>query len=372
MHRSRSQRRLLALTLAIPLILVAGCATGGDPAAPSDGAGGYGGALGTPEQEAAFATLYETAIAKGENQIVAYGPPPARSLIETFQKRFPGIDVVYQQLQSAERIAKLEQEKQTGNYTADVAADGRTPIVSMAIDGWCQKLDPIMDVPEQWMGPDSAAVFPYVSVFGMAINTDMLDPKDAPKSWKELTSNKWKGKVVMVSPSAGGAAAFTFAMMQTPKENADRYAGIMEGVKQNVTLVAKDALVLQEVAAGTYPIGALAYYPYFVEIKAQGAPIEFVFPFAEGGGNMWTKSGTCVIQNAPHPNAANLWVNWQTSIEGQKALAANGSYPTMPGMAGPGDLPPLDQVDLMKALPDVESITAYGPYTKSVISFFGG
>jgi len=372
----KRQRWLPATALLLPLALVAGCASDPAPApeesAPPAADGGYGGALGTPEQEAEFQALYEAALAAGETEVIAYGPPPARIVLDTFHERFPGIEVTYQQLQSAERLAKLEQEKQTGNFVADIASDGRTPVVSMAVNGWCQQLDHIMDIPEQWLGVDNKVQFQQVAVFGMAVNTDMLDVADAPKSWKELTSPEWAGKVVMVTPAAGGAGAFTFAQMEYPEANAKKYEGIKEGIKENVTLVAKDALVLQEVAAGNYPIGALAYYPYFGEIKNQGAPIEFVFPFTEGGGNMWTKSAQCLIENAPHPLAAQLYMAWEFSNEGQETLSEAGLYPVMPGIPGPGGLPPLDTVDLLEMVPDEEAITAYDPYVKEVIAFFGG
>lgn len=373
---SRRQRWLPAAALLLPLTILVGCAsepgTAPEESAPPAADGGFGGVLGSAEQEAEFQALYESALAAGENQVIIYGPPPARAILESFHARFPEIEVTYQQLQSAERIAKLEQEKQTGNFVADIASDGRTPVVSMGVDGWCQPVDHIMDVPAEWLGVDDMVQFQQVAVFGMAVNTDMLDVADAPKSWQELTSSEWAGKVVMVTPAAGGAGAFTFAQMDWPETNNEKYAGIKEGIKDNVTLVAKDALVLQEVAAGNYPIGALAYYPYFVEIKAQGAPIEFVFPFTEGGGNMWTKSAQCLLADAPHPLAAALYMNWEFSEEGQAALSASGQYPVMPGTPGPEGLPPLDTVDLLEQLPDIEAITAYGPYVKEVIAFFGG
>ncbi|MCI5075357.1 ABC transporter substrate-binding protein [Oricola sp.] len=354
----------LATALAIPLALTAGGA-----AALADG---YDGALGTPEQEAKFQALYEAALGAGQTRVIAYGPPPAKVVLDTFHARFPKIEVIYQQLQSAERLAKLEQEKQTGNFVADIASDGRTPVVSMAVDGWCQQREHIMDVPEAWSGVNGTVQFQQVAVFGLAVNTNLLAIEDAPKSWRELTSEQWKGKVVMVSPAAGGAAAYTFAQMDHPDENDRKYDGIKEGIKENISLVARDALVLQEVAAGNYPIGALAYYPYFVQIKAQGAPIEFVFPFTEGGGNMWTKSAQCLIQNAPNPIAADLYMNWEFSKEGQQTLSDSGLYPVMPGTPGPGGLPPLDTVDLMEQLPDEQAIKAYGPYVREVIAFFGG
>ena len=362
----RRKRQLTAMALAIPLALLAG----GTSVKAQTGA--YDGALGTQEQEAKFKELYDAAIAAGQKQVIVYGPPPARVLLDTFHARFPGIEVIYQQLQSAERLAKLEQEKQTGNFVADIASDGRTPVVSMAVDGWCQPLEHIMDVPAEWRGVNDTVQFQQVAVFGMAVNTNLLDVKEAPKSWRDLTSEKWKGKVVMVTPAAGGAAAFTFAQMDHPEENNTKYEGIKEGIKENISLVARDALVLQEVAAGNYPIGALAYYPYFVQIKAQGAPIEFVFPFAEGGGNMWTKSAQCLIDNAPNPIAAALYMNWEFSKEGQQTLSDSGLYPVMPGTPGPGGLPPLDTVELLEQLPDEEAIKAYGPYVKEVITFFGG
>src|SRR5690625_3990876 len=371
---SRSSRTFKVGALLTPLILLAACgsANGGEADGSGSGSAGFNGELGTAEQEARFQELYDKALEGGESEIVVYGPPPSRVLIDTFEDRFPGIEVNYQQLQSAERIAKLEQERQTGNYAGDVAADGRTPIVSMALDGWCQTLDPIMDVPDEWMGPNSAAMFPYVSVFGLAINTDLIQPEDAPKSWQELASEEWRDQIVMVSPAAGGAGAFTFAYMLTPEENVDKYAGIMEGVRENISLVSRDALVLQEVAQGNYPVGAMAYYPYYLEIKEQGAPLEFVFPFEEGGGNIWTKSANCVIDNAPNPNAAELYLNWFMSLEGQDTLSAAGWYPTMPGSDGPGALPPLEEIDLMEMLPDEVAITEYGPYVEEVIEFFGG
>lgn len=362
---SKRQLTLAAAALSIPLVLA-----GWTSAVANDGA--FGGALGTPEQETKFQELYDKAVAAGQKQVIVYGPPPARIVLDAFHARFPNIEVIYQQLQSAERLAKLEQEKQTGNFVADIASDGRTPVVSMAMNGWCQKISHIMDVPAVWRGVDDKVQFQQVAVFGMAVNTSMIDIEDAPKSWRELTSEKWKGQVVMVTPAAGGAGAFTFAQMDHPEANNVKYEGIKEGIKENITLVAKDALVLQEVAAGNYAIGALAYYPYFVQIKAQGAPIEYVFPFTEGGGNMWTKSAQCLIETAPNALAASLYMNWELSKEGQNTLAESGHYPVMPGTPGPNGLPPLDTVELLEQLPDQEAISAYGPYVKEVISFFGG
>ncbi len=39
-----------------------------------------------------------------------------------------------------------------------------------------------------------------------------------------------------------------------------------------------------------------------------------------------------LIKNAPHPNAAKLWIEWNMSEEGQNALAATGQGPVRKGV----------------------------------------
>ena len=40
----------------------------------------------------------------------------------------------------------------------------------------------------------------------IAYNSDKLKPEDAPKSWKDLTDPKWKGKIANAEPNASGTA----------------------------------------------------------------------------------------------------------------------------------------------------------------------
>ena len=40
----------------------------------------------------------------------------------------------------------------------------------------------------------------------IAYNSDKLSPEEAPKSWKDLTDPKWKGKIAMPNPMLSGTA----------------------------------------------------------------------------------------------------------------------------------------------------------------------
>lgn len=367
---SEASRRWLAVAaIATGLAVLSACSE--DPGGGSSD-GDYGGALGSEDEESQLAELYDAAMDAGEYELALYGPPPADSVVDAFQDRFPDIELVFEQLQSQDRITRLQAEDASGNHVGDVAVDGRTPITSMAMDGWCQPFDEIIDVPDELVGVDGLSVTTYNTVFGILVNTDMLDAEEAPTTWEELVDPKWKGQEVMVSPAAGGAGAFVNAMLMTPKENADKYGmSTIEGLKDNVSLVAKDAQTVSSVVDGTYPIGVLAYYPYYFETlqTTPDAPVEFLL-FDED--TPYSVGKQCVISNAPHPNAAQLWMNWVMSKEGQAVYAESGAYPSMPGSPGPAGIPGPDDADLMPQLEDVESVTGYADFVTEVQELYGG
>ena len=55
--------------------------------------------------------------------------------------------------------------------------------------------------------------------------------------------------------------------------------------------------------------------------RKAGAPVKQIRP-VEGVGV--TPIGQSLLKNAPHPNAAKLWIEWSLSEEGQTLLAAQG------------------------------------------------
>lgn len=370
------QRWLVAAAFTVPLALLVGCA-GGAPAGGESGGGGdspFGGALGTPAEETAMQELYTRALDAGEYEVTAYGPPPAESVTKSFMARFPDIEITFEQLQSQDRITRLQAEAASGNHVGDVALDGRTPIISMALNkpSWCQPFQPAIDVPASLIALDGLTVKTYNTVFGVIINTDLISEKEAPTSWEALIDPKWKGKEVMVSPAAGGAGALVNAMLLTPQANADKWGmKIVEGLKNNVSLVAKDAQTISSVVDGTYPIGVLAYYPYYFQTlqNTPNAPVKFML-LDEGTG--YSVGEQCVLANAPHPNAAQLWANWVMSKEGQAALAKSGAYPSMPGSPAPPGLPAPGEASLITLLPDEQAVAGYTPFVKQIQALYGG
>jgi iron(III) transport system substrate-binding protein len=370
--RSKTKSALGALALfSAAAMMLSACgatdATAPAPASPkaSETADGP---LGNAAQQKAFDALYQKA--KAEGQVVIYGPPQSTATTTAFESRFPGIKVVEQSIQGAERTARLKAEETSGNYAGDIVRDGQTPVVQLANSGQCAVVDPIMDVPEKWLEMDGKVLDGRISIFGMVYNTNMLKKSEVPQTWEELLEPKWKGKITMVNPAAGGAGAFTLAQLIEEKTMGPKYGmpWLTKLKAQDLQLVTRDAQMVQAVATGESPLAIVVFRPLFTEVKDKGAPIEYSFPMK--ADNMWTLNSSCLLAKAPHPNAAKLYVDWIWSPEGQKVIAAEGSYPVMPGSTPPGGMPPIEEVSLLKKLPLLEALTGYDDDLKQVLAFF--
>jgi ABC-type Fe3+ transport system substrate-binding protein len=72
------------------------------------------------------------------------------------------------------------------------------------------------------------------------------------------------------------------------------------------------------VATGRYPIGIGVDSPELRKLKSNGVG-EKVETLSFQGGNISTQ-GSAVFKNAPHPNAAKVFLGWLWSKEGQTAF----------------------------------------------------
>ena len=373
----RTEKRwLVTISLAIPLSLViAGCAgSPGDPGATDGGSDGsaYGGALGTAAEESAFAELYQAALDEGQDQVVVYGPTQASAYTEAFMERFPGIEVTFDYVIGADRATRLEAEAASGNFVGDVAMDGGPQIVNMASDGLCATIDPFVEIPDTMISTENQVLLPQIALFGLVVNTDLVDEDDVPRTWEDLTDPKWKGKIAVVSPAVGSAGTFANAALLTPEENAKKWGWpIVEGLHDNVVSVGQDSLAMSSVLDGTYPIAMTALYQRYEEtVKGvPDAPIEFVLL---DEGNIWSADNTCQLKSSPNPLAAELWLNWILSIEGQTVNSEAGAFPTRPGIASPGGLPAVKDISLIPVLDPMDAITGYTDYFIKVQELYGG
>jgi iron(III) transport system substrate-binding protein len=151
----------------------------------------------------------------------------------------------------------------------------------------------------------------YLNAHVLVYNTRMLRAQEAPRSHADLLKPQWTGKFVMVSKAYewflkilklnGESTGLEYF-----KQLAAQKPGFRIGSSQIADLV----------AAGEHPIGINTYSTNIEDLKARGAPVEWVpldpviailHPIA-------------ISAHAPHPNAARLFVDYVLSKEGMMLL----------------------------------------------------
>jgi len=349
MKFSRTTMKITTAALATGMLLtLAACSSGGDPAPKSDKPVEVPGA--SADGNAYMNELYDKAVKDGKTDVVLYGPSVTaqKALFKVFTDRFPGIKIVPQNQPDAQSITKIETEAQSGNKIADIYDGGESPQVAAKPD-LCTKAD-VRTGPDGFEIPtnmDGRLTYYAMRYFVFVYNTDMVKESEAPKNWHDLLDPKWKGKITIGDPTVpGGVRYILTSLMVDEGGSAEKWGKpFMEKLaKQDLQFAQSEPNVPSDVASGRFPIGIAVYQGFYEDTKAKGAPIAAVFPL-DDGGNFMSRTGMCMVKESPHADAAQLYINWLYSPEGQQALAEkNNSYGWTPAAPGPKGAPALEKL----------------------------
>jgi len=185
------------------------------------------------------------------------------------------------------------------------------------------------------------------STFGILYNPAMLPAQEAPKGWADLTDPKYRGQLTSEETTKFGGAFGTLSHLLWDGRYDDAFLrGLAD---QEIALQASGPVAGNAVATGQFAVNPFYPYSFYARDKAQGAPVEFVFP-TEGGVHI-SPHYLGLLDGAPNPDAAKLLITWLFTPEGQQAAADVGYYPLMPNGPAPGGYPPVNELDLLKPFP---------------------
>lgn len=271
-----------------------------------------------------------------EGKVVMYTgllPTTNAALRETFFSR-TGIELETIVGRGPELTAKLLTERRNGLFLVDAYIGGTTPILFvLKPQGVLAPLEPALLLPEvvdtklwfnnelPWVDKDRFLVQTRMTPGGggpeMVFNTNFVREGEIV-SWYDLLNPKFKGKMNLYDPTVSGPAAkFVNAAIT--------YFGLdwdyMSALARQEPVLSRDKRVMIEwVAKGKHMV-SLFPGTIYEEFKAAGAPVGKATLKETrdilGGG----ASGVVLIDRAPHPNAAKLFINWFLSKEGQALYA---------------------------------------------------
>jgi iron(III) transport system substrate-binding protein len=254
-------------------------------------------------------------------------------LLEDFKKDYPGINVVSVTGRGNELTTRIMSERRAGKYIADIYSGGTGGNYNVLYKG--RALDPIkpaLILPEvtdesKWYGKEhryadaeGKYVFAYIgspSDAQLAFNTNLVNSKEFKSYW-DVTNPKWKGKIVSLDPREGGLGATMQFFYYSPDIGPEFIRKFFGGM--DIQFSKNFRQITDWLAHGKYAI--CMGCKDSMKAKNQGLPVDDFdttrwkegSSFSAGGGSL------SLLNQAPHPNAAKVFINWFLSRKGQIAL----------------------------------------------------
>jgi iron(III) transport system substrate-binding protein len=152
--------------------------------------------------------------------------------------------------------------------------------------------------------------------FMVFVNRDIV-PETELSSVSQLVDPRWKGRIVIQDPRGGAGLNALQALLLTDGEDA-----VTTLLREQDLVVANDVRQEAEwVIRGRYPVAIGLLPDAFLVFQEQGLAVN-IKPLKDSGRSISTgTAGIQLLNRAPHPNAAKVYVNWLLTKDVQTRLA---------------------------------------------------
>ncbi|MFN3261445.1 MAG: ABC transporter substrate-binding protein [Pikeienuella sp.] len=268
-------------------------------------------------------------------------PADAQATVDAFKAAHPGVEVEWFRDGTTKVMAKLAAEFEAGAPQPDLLliADSVT-MEGLKAEGRLMA-HPEADISAYGAGvmdPEKFWFSTKLITTGIVYNT--AAPMK-PASWADLTKPEAKGSIALPSPLTSGAATIHMVSLTgVPALGWDYYEALAD---QGALAEGGNGGVYKAVAGGDKLYGFVVDF-LAIRGKADGAPVEFVFP-SEGVSAV--TEPVAILSTARNPEAAKAFVDFLISEEGQKLAASQGYLPAHPAVAPPAGFPPVSDIKLL-------------------------
>jgi ABC-type Fe3+ transport system substrate-binding protein len=250
-----------------------------------------------------------------------------RQLEPPFKRRF-GISLEYVPGRAAEQSARIIQEGKAGVRSYDVFAFGGCGGMSLISQDVLEPLEPVLMLPEvkdpkNWWGgfiwadniKSNKYFFSFTANSGSAnrwYNSDVYNGNEF-RSYDDLLNPKLKGKIGFLDPQYPGAGQGSWTFLWASKGE----EFLKKLVQQELFVTANARQMAEALAKGKIAICIGCSRHNVTPFIKAGLPVKLL-PIAKEGDEATGGYAVGILKNAPHPNAAKVFVNWLLSKEGQE------------------------------------------------------
>jgi iron(III) transport system substrate-binding protein len=287
----------------------------------------------------------DIAKAKAEGKVVWYTSTPlpqAQKIANAFEKEY-GIKVELFRSGGSAVLRRFQQEIDAGRIAADVLTHSDPAAAAMlGRKGVFVAFKPknFDKVPDAAKDKDGLFVGQRLNLMTNYLRSDKVAEADEPKTWNDLASPKYKGKMVIGDPSFTSLLVSVVGMMSK-----ERGWGFYEKLRANDTMVVQgNQQAADMLKRGERLIAVGALDSYAAEDRAAGHPMKTLYP---SDGVFVIPSPTSVVKGSPNPNAAKLFAEYNISDEVQKIFPADGGFAARGDIAAPAGSPPLSSLKIL-------------------------
>ena len=272
--------------------------------------------------------------AKQEGQVSIYAAlgPYHPQIFAEFQKDYPEIKATVTHGSSNRISPRLFAERRAGKYLSDIYLGGPTSLASFYKNDLFDPLAPILALPEVadtslwwekkhfYIDPERKYIFineGSVSGFTITYNTQLAKPAEFKSYW-DLFQPKWKGKIVSLDARDPGFGASELRYLYYHPELGPEFIRRLFG-EMDAVLSREHQQAINWVGAGKVTLCVFCRDGFASHAKAQGLPVDYInhndlkeMPRLRGSASAIT-----LVNKAPHPNAAKVFINWFLSRRGQ-------------------------------------------------------
>ena len=192
--------------------------------------------------------------------------------------------------------------------------------------------------------PDDMFQILNIGLYLLATNTRKVSAIEAPKSWKDLLDPKWKGQEAVGHPGYSGAIG-VMAVTLGKLYGWDFFTSL-EKNKPQIGRSADDPVTLLN--AGERTVGLGVSLATTLLSMSRGNPLSIIYPT---DGTLAVNSPSAIPKNAPHPNAAKLFMEFTAGPRYAETVRKFFIMPLRPDVPPPEGALPFDKLKLIGATP---------------------
>ena len=265
--------------------------------------------------------------AKAEGEFVWYTSVNAEDIqrvVELFEKRYPYIKAKAVRLTSARIVQRFTAETQASTFLADILDTNDARIEFFRRKGMLQPYyTPMAEkFDKRFIQTQGYWVANRVTMIVLGYNTRLVKAAEAPRRYEDLLDPKWKDQLALEREDTHW---FMTLMEHWGEQKGKAFFQRLRA--QNPKVRTGHTHLAQLIAAGEDPLSPTIHSQGIATGQRRGAPVEWTnLEPVVASSNV---SG--LAKNAPHPNAALLFLDFMLAKEtGQRVIRDVSRIPTHP------------------------------------------